>query len=211
MRIPPIGRTHHPQRTAGVGRPPRSLGQVRKNRDRTQRQPTLVQDVATRGGGCPQMRLLDDGTGKAGRSLPGRADFPSLLEILVIGQMGLVAARERSPLVHDKQHGLPVAISASGGPLPRTCSKCYIVFTRTFFGSPPASRDSCADSFAGTVRIRLRMCPASSHPATFEQESWRLAGRRPRIVCRTASGPRRSRRSCGTKHPIRSVRTSSRG
>ena len=28
--IPPIGRTHYPQRTAGVGRPPSSPGQVRK-------------------------------------------------------------------------------------------------------------------------------------------------------------------------------------
>jgi hypothetical protein len=209
--IPPIGRTHHPQRTAGVGRPPGSPGQVRKNRERTQRQPALVQHVATRGGGCPQILLLDDGAGQAGSSLPGRADFPSLLEILVTGQVGLVAARERSSLVHDKQHGLPVAISASGGPFPHDCSKWHVVFTRTFFGSPPASSDSCADSFAGRVRIRLRTCPVSSLPATFEQELLRLAGRRPRIACRTASGPRRSRRSCGTKHPIRSVSTSSRG
>ena len=209
--IPPIGRTHHPQRTAGVGRPPSSPGQVRKNRERTQRQPALVQHVATRGGGGPQILLLDDGTGQAGSSLPGSADFPSLLEIFVIGQVGLVAARERSPLVHDKQHGLPVAISASGGPFPHDCSKWHIVFTRTFFGSPPASRDSCADSFAGRVRIRLRTCPASSLSTTFEQELLRLARRRPRIACRTASGPRRSRRSCRTKHPIRSVRTSARG
>ena len=94
---------HHLKRTAYVYLRQSSPGQVRRNREGHQRQQGMVEHVATLGWPRPQIVLLDGDTGQAGSSQHGRTDFQMLLEAIVTGKAGLVAARELSRLVRDNQ------------------------------------------------------------------------------------------------------------
>ena len=94
---------HHLERSAYVYLRQSSPGQVRKNREGRQRQQAMVEHVA--GLGWPQSRiiLLDQDSGQSGSSQHGREDLHRLLEAIVTGKAGLVAARELSRLVRDNQ------------------------------------------------------------------------------------------------------------
>lgn len=99
----PIIRPYHLQRIAYVYLRQSSPGQVRRNREGQQRQRGMVDHVAALGWPQARIILLDGDTGQSGSSQHGRSDFQSLLEALVAGKVGLVAARELSRLVRDNQ------------------------------------------------------------------------------------------------------------
>ena len=94
---------HHLERLAYVYLRQSSPGQVRNNREGRQRQQAMVEHVA--GLGWPQSRiiLLDQDSGRSGSSQHGREALQRLLEAIVTGKAGLVAARELSRLVRDNQ------------------------------------------------------------------------------------------------------------
>jgi DNA invertase Pin-like site-specific DNA recombinase len=94
---------HHLERSAYVYLRQSSPGQVRKNREGHQRQQAMVEHVA--GLGWPRSRiiLLDQDTGRSGSSQHGREDLHRLLEAIVTGKAGLVAACELSRLIRDNQ------------------------------------------------------------------------------------------------------------
>ena len=99
----PLIKPRHLERSAYVYLRQSSPGQVRKNREGRQRQEAMVEHVA--GLGWPQSRivLLDQDSGRSGSSQHGREDLHRLLEAIVTGKAGLVAARELSRLVRDNQ------------------------------------------------------------------------------------------------------------
>ena len=94
---------HHLQRAAYVYLRQSSPGQVRKNREGQQRQKAMVDHVANLGWPRTQITLLDGDTGQTGSSQHGRTEFQTLLEAIITGKAGIVAARELSRLVRDNQ------------------------------------------------------------------------------------------------------------
>jgi DNA invertase Pin-like site-specific DNA recombinase len=94
---------YHLKRNAYVYLRQSSPTQVRKNREGQQRQQAMVEHVVTLGWPRPQVVLLDGDTGQSGSSQHGRTDLQTLLEAIVAGKVGLVAARELSRLVRDNQ------------------------------------------------------------------------------------------------------------
>jgi DNA invertase Pin-like site-specific DNA recombinase len=80
-----------------------SPGQVRKNREGKQRQQAMTDRVAALGWPRERIVLLDGDTGQSGSSQHGRNEFQSLLEAILAGKAGLIAARELSRLVRDNQ------------------------------------------------------------------------------------------------------------
>ena len=101
--IHPTIKPHHLQRTAYVYLRQSTLGQVRRNLEGQRRQHTMVDHVAELGWPRTQIVLLDGDTGQSGSSQHGRTDFHTLLEAVVTGKAGLIAARELSRLVRDNQ------------------------------------------------------------------------------------------------------------
>jgi len=93
----------HLQRAAYVYLRQSSPGQVRKNREGQQRQQAMVDHVATLGWPRSQIILLDGDTGQSGSSQHGRTEYQTLLEAIIDGKVGLVAASELSRLVRDNQ------------------------------------------------------------------------------------------------------------
>jgi len=102
MIRPPL-KPQHLQRTAYVYLRQSSPGQVRNNREGQQRQQAMVEHVMTFGWPRARVVLLDGDTGLTGSSQHGRLDLQLLLEAVVTGKAGLVAARELSRLVRDNQ------------------------------------------------------------------------------------------------------------
>ena len=94
---------HHLERSAYVYLRQSSPGQVRKNREGRQRQQAMVEHVAGLGWPQSQIILLDHDSGRSGSSQHGREDLHRLLEAIVTGKAGLVAARELSRLIRDNQ------------------------------------------------------------------------------------------------------------
>ena len=70
--------------------------QVRNNLEGRRRQQAMVEYVASLGWPKSRIILLDQDSGQSGSSQHGRADFQRLLEAIVTGKAGLVAARELS-------------------------------------------------------------------------------------------------------------------
>jgi hypothetical protein len=93
----------HLERTAYVYLRQSSPGQVRRNREGRQRQQAMADRVAALGWVASKIVLLDGDSGQSGSSQHGRNDFQTLLEAIVTGQAGLIAARELSRLVRDNQ------------------------------------------------------------------------------------------------------------
>jgi DNA invertase Pin-like site-specific DNA recombinase len=99
----PLIKPYHLELLAYVYLRQSSPGQVRKNREGWLRQNAMVEHVA--GLGWPESRIimLDQDTGQSGSSQHGRSDLQSLLEAIITGNAGLVAARDLSRLVRDNQ------------------------------------------------------------------------------------------------------------
>jgi DNA invertase Pin-like site-specific DNA recombinase len=77
--------------------------QIRKNHEGRRRQQAMVDHVAGLGWPHSRIILLDQDSGQSGSSQHGRTDLHNLLEAIVTGKAGLVAARELSRLVRDNQ------------------------------------------------------------------------------------------------------------
>lgn len=93
----------HLRRAAYVYLRQSSPGQVRRNLEGRQRQEAMVDHVVSLGWPRSQIILLDGDTGQTGSSQHARGDFQVLLQAIVTGNVGLVAARELSRLVRDNQ------------------------------------------------------------------------------------------------------------
>jgi DNA invertase Pin-like site-specific DNA recombinase len=93
----------HLERSAYVYARQSSPGQVRNNREGRLLQEAMVDHVAGFGWPRSQVILLNADNAKSGRSQHGRNDLHKLLEAIVTGKAGLVAARELSRLVRDNQ------------------------------------------------------------------------------------------------------------
>ena len=98
-----IIKPQHLERTAYVYLRQSSPGQVRRNREGRQRQQAMADRVAALGWVPSKIVLLDGDSGQSGSSQHGRNDFQTLLEAIVTGKAGLIAARELSRLVRDNQ------------------------------------------------------------------------------------------------------------
>ena len=94
---------HHLDRLAYVYLRQSSPTQIRKNHEGRRRQQAMVEHVASLGWPESRIVLLDQDSGQSGSSQHGRADLHRLLEAIVTGKAGLVAARELSRLVRDNQ------------------------------------------------------------------------------------------------------------
>jgi DNA invertase Pin-like site-specific DNA recombinase len=99
----PLIKPSHIERLAYVYLRQSSPNQIRKNHEGRRRQQAMVEHVA--GLGWPESRivLIDQDSGQSGSSQHGRAGLHMLLEAIVTGKTGLVAARELSRLVRDNQ------------------------------------------------------------------------------------------------------------
>ena len=93
----------HLERLAYVYLRQSSPTQIRKNHEGRRRQQAMVDHVASLGWPEPHIILLDHDSGKSGSSQHGRADLLMLLDAIVTGKAGLVAARELSRLIRDNQ------------------------------------------------------------------------------------------------------------
>lgn len=99
----PNVKPHHLQQTAYVYLRQSSPGQVRNNQEGQRRQQAMVEHVAALGWPRARIILLDGDTGQSGSTQHGRPEFQTLLEAILAGKAGLVAARELSRLVRDNQ------------------------------------------------------------------------------------------------------------
>lgn len=99
----PVIKPHHLERIAYVYLRQSSPGQVKRNREGQQRQRAMVDHVSSLGWPRSQIVLLDGDNGRSGSSQHGRVDLKNILEAIVTGRVGLVAARELSRLVRDNQ------------------------------------------------------------------------------------------------------------
>jgi DNA invertase Pin-like site-specific DNA recombinase len=94
---------YHLDRSAYVYLRQSSPTQIRKNHEGRRRQQAMVEHVAGLGWLESRIILLDQDSGQTGSSQHGRADLHRLLEAIVTGKAGLVAARELSRLIRDNQ------------------------------------------------------------------------------------------------------------
>ena len=98
-----IIKPEHLERTAYVYLRQSSPGQVRNNREGRQRQQAMTARVAALGWVATKIVVLDGDSGQSGSSQHGRDDLQTILEAIVTGQTGLIAACELSRLVRDNQ------------------------------------------------------------------------------------------------------------
>jgi DNA invertase Pin-like site-specific DNA recombinase len=80
-----------------------SPGQVRRNREGRLRQEAMFDRVVGLGWPPTRIKVLGGDSGITGSSQHGRSDLQEILEAIVSGKVGLVAARELSRLVRDNQ------------------------------------------------------------------------------------------------------------
>jgi DNA invertase Pin-like site-specific DNA recombinase len=93
----------HLDRMAYVYKRQSSPTQMRKNHEGGRRQQAMVEHVASLGWPMSRIVLIDQDSGQSGSSQHGRAGLHMLLEAIVTGKAGLIAARELSRLVRDNQ------------------------------------------------------------------------------------------------------------
>lgn len=99
----PMIKSQHLERTAYVYLRQSSPGQIKRNHEGQLRQRAMVDHVVSLGWSRSQIILMDSDSGQSGSSQHGRDDLKTLLEAIVTGRAGLVAARELSRLVRDNQ------------------------------------------------------------------------------------------------------------
>jgi DNA invertase Pin-like site-specific DNA recombinase len=94
---------HHLQKTAFVYLRQSSPGQVKKNVEGSRRQRPMEDRMKELGWPAGRIRVLGGDTGNSGSSLHGREDYQVILQGVLSGEAGAVAARELSRLVRDNQ------------------------------------------------------------------------------------------------------------
>lgn len=94
---------HHLEKTAFVYLRQSSPGQVKKNVEGARRQRQMQERMKELGWPAGRICLLGGDTGNSGSTLHGRADYQAIVEGVLGGQAGAVAARELSRLVRDNQ------------------------------------------------------------------------------------------------------------
>jgi DNA invertase Pin-like site-specific DNA recombinase len=94
---------HHLEKTAFVYLRQSSPTQVKRNVESGRRQRGMVQRVKDLGWPATQIELLGGDTGQSGSTLHGRDDYQVLLNGILSGSAGLIAARELSRLARDNQ------------------------------------------------------------------------------------------------------------
>ena len=94
---------HHLQKTAFVYLRQSSPTQVKKNVEGSRRQRQMENRMKELGWPDARIRLLGGDTGNSGSTLHGRDDYQTIVEGVLSGQAGAVAARELSRLVRDNQ------------------------------------------------------------------------------------------------------------
>jgi DNA invertase Pin-like site-specific DNA recombinase len=102
MNNPQI-RAQHLEKTAYVYLRQSSPTQVKHNVESGRRQRQMVDRVQQLGWPATSIQVLGGDTGRSGSTLHGREDYQVLLEGVLTGQAGLIAARELSRLVRDNQ------------------------------------------------------------------------------------------------------------
>jgi DNA invertase Pin-like site-specific DNA recombinase len=94
---------HHLQKTAFVYLRQSSPTQVKRNVEGSRRQRQMADRMKQLGWATVRIRLLGGDTGNSGSTLHGRDDYQTIVEGVLAGQAGAVAARELSRLVRDNQ------------------------------------------------------------------------------------------------------------
>lgn len=94
---------HHLQKTAFVYLRQSSPTQVKKNLEGSRRQRQMQQRMKELGWPAARVHLLGGDTGNSGSTLHGRDEYQTIVEGVLGGQAGAVAARELSRLVRDNQ------------------------------------------------------------------------------------------------------------
>ena len=94
---------HHLQKTAFVYLRQSSPTQVKKNVEGARRQRQMADRMKQLGWPTARIRLLGGDTGNSGGTLHGRDEYQTIVEGVLAGQAGAVAARELSRLVRDNQ------------------------------------------------------------------------------------------------------------
>jgi DNA invertase Pin-like site-specific DNA recombinase len=94
---------YHREKIAYVYLRQSSPGQVKKNVEGGRRQRRMQDRVQELGWPAARIRLLGGDTGKSGGSQHGREDYQIILEGVLSGRAGIVAARELARLVRDDQ------------------------------------------------------------------------------------------------------------
>jgi DNA invertase Pin-like site-specific DNA recombinase len=94
---------HHLEKTAFVYLRQSSPTQVKRNVESGRRQRGMVDRVKELGWPSTQIELLGGDTGLSGSSLHGRDDYQVMLNGVLSGAAGLIAARELSRLARDNQ------------------------------------------------------------------------------------------------------------
>ncbi len=94
---------HHLQKMAFVYLRQSSPTQVKRNVEGSRRQRQMQDRMKELGWSTKQIRLLGGDTGNSGSTLHGREDYQLIVEGVLNGEVGAVAAREMSRLVRDNQ------------------------------------------------------------------------------------------------------------
>ncbi len=99
----PLIKPTHLERSPYVYKRQSSPTQMRKNHEGWRLQHAMVERVASLGWPESRIVVIDQDSGQSGSSRHGRVGLHVLLEAIVTGKAGLVAARELSRLVRDNQ------------------------------------------------------------------------------------------------------------
>ena len=93
----------HLEKTAFVYMRQSSPTQVKRNVESGRRQRGMKERVKELGWPAAEIQILGGDTGLSGSSLHGRDDYQVMLEAILSGKAGLIAARELSRLARDNQ------------------------------------------------------------------------------------------------------------
>ena len=96
-------KSHHLEKMAFVYLRQSSPTQVKRNVESGRRQRHMEERVKQLGWPASAIRVLGGDTGRSGSTRHGRDDYEVMLEAVLAGKAGLIAARELSRLVRDNQ------------------------------------------------------------------------------------------------------------